>query len=169
MKVFDFTRKMEISGRDTFRKLARTSKEPGVQKIFDGIARDEEALAQKMADLQERAGAGSNRDSRVLARLSGQLQVLTAQTAAAQVVDDVAAFDLAARYEEGVCRLLGEAAEREPDAETRGLLQSIEAVECREARELRNAHDFVNAPNEFLAWGEFSNFEEFGNFGREEV
>ncbi len=169
MKITEFTQKVEVSGRETFRRLARASDNPGVRKIFDTVARDEESLAKEMTNLQDAAGVASRKDSRALEELTGELQALTERTRAERVDNDVAAYDLAARYEEGVCRILGRAAEQEDDADARGLLRKIEKIECGEARELRNAYDFVNAPNEYLAWREFSNLEEFGNFGREEV
>lgn len=167
MNLFDFTQQVESDGRRVFRRLARQSDRAGVRRIFRWVARDEEDLSQKVQALQDRSQPHLSEESAALEKLAGRFRELARQTAATTADSDVAALDLAARYEEGVCRLFGEAADRETDPEAGALLRKLRDLECAEARELRNTYDFVNAPNEYLAWGEFSNLEEFHNFGRD--
>lgn len=167
MNLFEFAQQVEDDGRRVFRRLARTSGHPGVKRIFHWVARDEEALARKLVALREQNRAHLKEESAVLEELAGEFRELATRTGQAVADSDVAALDLAARYEEGVCRLFGEAAELESDQQAGALLRQVRDLECREARELRSTFDFVNAPNEYLAWGEFSNLEEFHNFGRD--
>lgn len=167
MNVFEFARRVEHLGEERFRQLAGRSDNPGVRRMLERMAADERDLAERVATMETGLSPGQARDSAILDYLDGEVMALAERLAERQPEDDVAAFDAAAAFEEGVCRLYRKAAGQEGDAEVGDLLRQVGNLECHEARELRKAHDFINAPNEYLAWGEFSNLGEFHNFGRD--
>jgi len=167
MTVFDLARKMEGHGEEIFRRLARRAENPGVQRIFNGVAADEKELAAKIAELNSRVGAAGRQESVTLEAVNREASALIQELAGAHATSGVEAFELAANYEEQVCQLFRKAAAEEGSSQIGSLLSQIGAWECREAEDLRKTYDFINAPNEFLAWGEFSNLDEFHNFGRD--
>ena len=75
MTVFELARKVEGRGEEIFRRLARRTKNPGVQRIFNAVAADEKELAEKIDELNSRVGAAGRQESVTLEALNREASV----------------------------------------------------------------------------------------------
>jgi len=168
MNVFDFAMEVERSGRQYYRKLAKSTDHTGVSRIYRMVADDEKELLEKFQAMKSSVQTTTLQESATLDGLSDRLKGILDENRAEGIESDLDAYNYVIEVEKDLCRLYDEAAERESDEAVRVLLQRISREERRELAQLEKIHEFVNAPNEFLAWGEFSNLDEFHNFGRDE-
>lgn len=164
MKVLRFAQELDESGRSFYAEMAARSDHPGVRRIFQGLADEEELLLQRHRAL---AARGDAIDAATLDRGVNVFEQLRRREEHFQVADDVTAYHLALDAEREVLQQYRSAAQAEEHPAVRKLLNRLARDEQRQVEELQNLYDFANAPNHFLAWGEFSNLGEFHNFGRD--
>ncbi len=164
MNIFDFAIKMEQDGKAYYDKLAKDATLPGLQKIFAGLAEDEQKHYDIFVALRD-GGNVAMADSTVLEFSKNVFAELPTESGEA-VKDDLDSYRLAMELEAESFRLYESAAKEETEEGTKRLLLKIAAEEHKHFQILENVYSFANAPNQFLAWGEFSNLGQFHNFGR---
>lgn len=169
MNVYDFAMKMELDGKDFYKLLAKRTNLQGLKNIFFELAQDEQKHYELFAGLKNKNPLPF-KPSSVLENSRNVFEALRAEKPATdELKDDLDAYRYAMKAEADSFRLYEEAAEKEPDQQTRALLLRIASEEQKHFNILQNVFDFVNAPHQYLAWGEFSNIDEFRNFGRDGI
>ncbi len=166
MKVLRFAQEIDVSARSFYKEMASHTDEPGVRRIFQMLAEDENQLLKRHRAL---AAKENEVDAEALDRGVNVFEQLRHREDQLTVENDVAAYRLALDTEREVLRQYRSAERIEKRPVVKNLLTEIASDEQRHVEELESLYDFVNAPNQYLAWGEFSNLGEFHNFGRDVV
>ncbi len=166
MNVFDFAMKMELDGKDYYKKLAEKTSVTGLKNLFLQLAEDEQKHYETFEALKTKSTPGMQ-DTASLEKAKNVFETLrTDKPNVAELKGDLDGYQHAMKLEADSYRFYEEAAAKENDAKVKTLLLKIAAEEQKHFNILQNVFDFVNAPNQYLAWAEFSNLEEFRNFGR---
>jgi len=167
MNVFEFAMKMEIDGKDYYEKMAASTRQPGLKKIFTQLAEDEQKHFETFAALN--AGKSpAMAATGILDTVDNVFQNLPRDGSALQgEAGDLEAYRHAMKLESDSFRFYEDAAAKESNAEIKALLLQIAGEEHKHFNTLANLFNFLNAPNQYLAWREFSNLDEFHQFGRD--
>jgi rubrerythrin len=166
MKVYRFAQEIDRSAQRFYQEMATRAENPGVSRIFQMLAKDENALLRRHRTL---AAADGEMDAAALDHAVNVFEQLRRREDQLVVADDVAAYQLALEAEREILQQYQNAAQSEEQPAVKKLLAKIARDEERHVAEVESLYDFVNAPNHYLAWAEFSNLGDFHNFGRDVV
>lgn len=168
MNILDFAIEMENDGFEYYMELAESSTLPGLKTVFSSMAKDELKHAETFKalntgkDIASIPASGALETARnIFKQHSGDRGELK------NISDSLKAYQHAMKLEANSFRFYEEIAEKETNADVKGLLLKIAEEEHQHFNILENVYHFINAPNQSLEWGEFSNLNEFRQFGRD--
>jgi rubrerythrin len=158
--VLNFALKMEKVGKEYFEKLAAESTLPGVKKIFQMLASEQQELYDTFKSMQRHGDTPLLVDSKALERAIDVFLRIFNEARFGVLKNDLDAYDHAMKVEAEVVKFFEDMARQETSEGARKLLEKIAEEERRLYDSIENLHDFVAAPSTHLAWAEFSNLKE---------
>lgn len=160
MNIFELAMKMELDGKAYYEKLAAESEVTGLKKIFVSLAADEQKHYDTILTIKSGSSAAMT-DSAVLVETKNLFaDLMRDKSIAGSLQSSLDAYEHARKIEADSIRFYMDAAEKERNQETAGLLLRIADEEKKHYNIMDNLYDFALAPHNFLAWGEFSNLKE---------
>lgn len=165
MNLYQYARNMEHSGIDFYRKLAESTQEEGIRRVFGMMAEDEQELLYKLEAFRSHYPEIGEMECGVLNRMAIPFDHICDNGRCELITTDLEAYELALEAERKVVQQYRDAAAREKNPGIRQMIEWMAALEQQELGKIEELHDFAEAPNRSLEWGEFSNLDEFHNFG----
>lgn len=160
MYVLNFALEMEKVGKEYFEKLAAESTLPGIKKIFNMLAVEQQQLYDTFKSMQSKTDTPLLVDSQALERAMDVFGRIFNEAAIGLLRNDLDAYVHAMRIEAEIVKFFEDMAQKEPNDDARMLLREIAEEEKNLYEAIESIHDFVAAPRSHLTWGEFSNLKE---------
>lgn len=158
MNVFDYALQMEEDGKELYEKLAAESSNPGLTKIFNDLAADEQKHFDIFRRLKEKQAPEKMVDSKALEgakMLFAEMQV--DEDSVARLKSSLDAYHYAIRAEKESAELYRDAATKESSDAIKELLLRIAREEDKHLNILENIYDFVSEPRQVMVWAESTN------------
>lgn len=160
MNIFDKAMKMEVDGKAYYEKLASQTDLPGLQTIFQDLARDEQKHYEAFKAMKEKTTLPELAAGSSLATARNVFENLPLPDVALKhVKDTLEAYKHAMDVEAESRKFYEKAASEESDPQVKAILLKIAAEEQQHFDIMDNVYQFTNAPNQYLAGAEISNLE----------
>jgi rubrerythrin len=159
MNVLDFAMKLEADGKAYYEKLAAESSSKELQNLFTLLA-DAEQTHYDALQARKSETAYTGVESQVLEKAKNIFQrLMEMKPSKSSLRLDIDGYRHAIKAEEQSIEFYRNAAEKEPSAEVRRLLQALALEEQLHLNIVENIYEFVESPKYFLEWREFSNLK----------
>lgn len=161
MDAFEFALGMELDGKAYYENLAGETSQPGLKKVFLGLAADEQKHYDTILAIRGLGSVGMA-DSAVLEDARGIFRELVEEKRNSPAPStELLAYRHAMTIEARSVKFYEEAARLETEPAVSGLFQRIAEEEKKHFTVMDNIYSYMLAPHTFLAWGEFSNLTEY--------
>lgn len=162
MNVFEFAMQMEKDGEAYYRELAAKAEDPGLKKIFTGLADDEVEHYEVLKKMHEKAAYVKD-ESNILQSAKNIFQEMK-DKGTIVISDELSqptAYQKALKAEEESFTFYEKKAEECSDPTEKKTLLTFAREERRHYRLIENIIEFVSRPEGWLENAEFARLEEY--------
>jgi len=162
MNVFEFAMQMEQDGEAYYRELAAKAEDPGLKKIFIGLAEDEVTHYQILKKMHEKA-TFAKEESNILNSARNIFQEMKdrGDIVIAKELAQPEAYRKALKAEEESFTFYERKAEESSDPVEKKTLLTFAREERRHYKLIENIIEFVSRPEAWLENAEFTRLEEY--------
>lgn len=151
MDVFDFAMKIELEGKAAYEKQAKATQHPGLRKILEEMAQDEQCHYEVFKRMKEQNGpTGETPLSQVLDNVKVFFEKMTVEEATAFPSAEVEAWRRLRDNELDAEAFYREKAGEATDEKTRKALEQIADEEKKHHQLIENMIDFLTEPQGWL-------------------
>ncbi|WP_136798641.1 ferritin-like domain-containing protein [Desulfosediminicola ganghwensis] len=162
MNVFEFAMQMEKDGEAYYRELAAKADDPGLKKIFTGLADDEVKHYEILKKMHEKAKV-SKEESNILESARNIFQEMKDRgtISIGKELTQPSAYQKALKAEEESFTFYERKAEESTDPVEKKNLLTFAREERRHYKLIENIIEFVSRPEAWLENAEFARLEEY--------